>query len=245
MYPIYICEDDKVQRNYIQEVIENYIMIEELDMEIALATDNPKEILRQISENQVAKGIYLLDIDLKQEIDGIQLAQAIREVDSLGKIVFITSHAELAPLTFRYKLEALDYIVKNNAEQIQEQVIEVLNVIVKRQTLNAEEKRQYVFKSGSKTRSVDIDSILYFESLPQAHKMALHTIHGQYQFYDSLKNIEKADSYFIRVHKSFVANLSMIESVDPKEQQVKFKNGSTCPLALSRSRNLLKLLNKA
>lgn len=43
---IYICEDDVKQRENMVEIINNYIMIEEKPMEIALATDNPYEILK-------------------------------------------------------------------------------------------------------------------------------------------------------------------------------------------------------
>lgn len=188
--------------------------------------------------------IYFLDIDLNHELNGIQLTQYTRQVDDLGRIIFITTHAELAPVTFQYKVEALDYIVKSNFDQIQQQVIEVLNVILERQSLNAEVKRQFVFQSGSRTKSIDYDSILYFESLPQPHKIGLNTIHGNYQFYDSLKSIEQSDESFVRVHKSYVAHLAMIESVDLKQQTITFKDGSNCPLSRARAKNLIKLIKE-
>lgn len=49
---IYICEDDVKQRENMVEIINNYIMIEEKPMEIALATDNPYEILKMSKENE-------------------------------------------------------------------------------------------------------------------------------------------------------------------------------------------------
>src|SRR4051794_9929355 len=110
MQKIYICEDNLSQLNDIKEIIENYILIEELDMEIILATQNPDELIQVLEDNPPSKAIYFLDIDLNHQLDGIQLAQHIRQVDDLGRIIFITTHAELAPVTFRYKVEALDYI---------------------------------------------------------------------------------------------------------------------------------------
>ncbi len=44
---IFICEDDPKQRENMVTIIKNYIMIEEKPMEIALATDNPYEVLEQ------------------------------------------------------------------------------------------------------------------------------------------------------------------------------------------------------
>lgn len=45
MIDIYVCEDNLSQLNMIKNCIENTILIEELDMKIALATDNPHQIL--------------------------------------------------------------------------------------------------------------------------------------------------------------------------------------------------------
>lgn len=244
MQAIYICEDDPTQLNFMTTVIENYLMMEELMMKVELATQNPDELLQHLAYTNAENGIYFLDIELSHSMDGIQLAQAIRQQDDLGKIIFITTHGEYAPVTFRYKVEALDYIIKSTPEKVQAQIIECLQVIEDRQLVNADEKQHYIFKSGTKTRSVPYESILYVESLPQPHKVALHTTHGNYQFYDSLKAVEATADSFVRVHRSFVANLNMIESIDRGQQTVLFKDGSTCPLATRRAGQIVKLLLK-
>ncbi len=53
-------------------IIKNYIMIEEKPMEIALATDNPYEVLEQ-AKNMNDIGCYFLDIQLSTDINGIKL----------------------------------------------------------------------------------------------------------------------------------------------------------------------------
>lgn len=73
-------------------------MIENLDMETGLITEDPYEFIEYIKEN-TASGIYFLDVDLKSDINGIQLAEQIREYDPRGFIVFITTHAEMSYLT--------------------------------------------------------------------------------------------------------------------------------------------------
>lgn len=52
MQSIYICEDNKSQLNDIKRLIENYIMIEELDMEVALATQNPDSLIESLKDNR-------------------------------------------------------------------------------------------------------------------------------------------------------------------------------------------------
>ncbi len=54
---IFICEDDPKQRENMVTIIKNYIMIEEKPMEIALATDNPYEVLEQ-AKNMNDIGCY-------------------------------------------------------------------------------------------------------------------------------------------------------------------------------------------
>lgn len=54
---IFICEDDPKQREKHGYHYQNYIMIEEKPMEIALATDNPYEVLEQ-AKNMNDIGCY-------------------------------------------------------------------------------------------------------------------------------------------------------------------------------------------
>lgn len=91
---IFICEDDPKQRENMVTIIKNYIMIEEKPMEIALATDNPYEVLEQ-AKNMNDIGCYFLDIQLSTDINGIKLGSEIRKHDPVGNIIFVTSHSEL------------------------------------------------------------------------------------------------------------------------------------------------------
>ncbi|WP_256075463.1 response regulator, partial [Staphylococcus aureus] len=85
----------------------NYIMREEKPMEIALATDNPYEVLDQ-AKNMNDIGCYFLDIQLSTDINGIKLGSEISKHDPVGNIIFVTRHSELTYLTFVYKAVAED-----------------------------------------------------------------------------------------------------------------------------------------
>lgn len=45
MIPVYILEDEMIIREHIQDVIEKHIVIQNYDMKILCATDNPESIL--------------------------------------------------------------------------------------------------------------------------------------------------------------------------------------------------------
>lgn len=84
---IFICEDDPKQRENMVTIIKNYIMIEEKPMEIALATDNPYEVLEQ-AKNMNDIGCYFLDIQLSTDINGIKLGS---EIVSMTQLVTLFS----------------------------------------------------------------------------------------------------------------------------------------------------------
>ena len=48
MLKIYICEDIEVQRDRIQQVIENIVLMEDLDMELSCVSEDPHEILEKV-----------------------------------------------------------------------------------------------------------------------------------------------------------------------------------------------------
>ena len=61
-------------------------MIEEKPMELALATDDPYEVLEQSKEmNDI--GCYFLDIQLEADMNGIKLGSEIRKHDPVGNII--------------------------------------------------------------------------------------------------------------------------------------------------------------
>lgn len=48
MLKIYICEDIEVQRDKIQQVVENIVLMEDLDMELSCVSDDPHRILEKV-----------------------------------------------------------------------------------------------------------------------------------------------------------------------------------------------------
>lgn len=117
MIDIFICEDNKKHLNILRSCISNFILMEGFDMQIIQATPDPHTILKELT-NAENTGLFFLDIDLKSDMNGLMLAQKIRQIQPRCFIVFITSHSEMSFLTFQYKAEALDFIIKDTTEHI-------------------------------------------------------------------------------------------------------------------------------
>ena len=95
MIDVYICEDNSEQRKVIVQYIRTAILIEEYDMELSIETGDPEKILDAVKDSE-NMGLYFLDIELQADMNGLILANKIREYDPRGFIIFITSHSEMS-----------------------------------------------------------------------------------------------------------------------------------------------------
>ncbi|MGD1419467.1 DNA-binding response regulator, partial [Enterococcus faecium] len=81
-----------------ERIVKNYLMMVDLDARLELSTDLPNDILKWRTQEQ-HDYLFLLDIELNHEMNGIILASQLRESYPHAKIVFITSHTEMAFLS--------------------------------------------------------------------------------------------------------------------------------------------------
>lgn len=229
MLNIFVCEDDAVQRKSIVQIIKNTVLIEELDMQLILDTPNPYELLETVKTNQNT-GIYFLDIDLKCDMNGMKLAQQIRLYDPRCFIIFVTSHSELSYMTFQYRVEAMDFVLKDNPAEAKVKIRECLLNALERYTLQTNKTHKvYTIEIGDRRISVDYNDILFFETSSNIHKVILHAKDRQIEFSSTIKELEKIlDDTFVRCHRSFLVNKNNIQEIDTKNRIIYFINGETC-----------------
>ncbi|MDE7424530.1 MAG: LytTR family DNA-binding domain-containing protein [Lachnospiraceae bacterium] len=240
MLNIYVCEDIEIQRKKLKSILENIIVMEEFDMELVMATENPHEVLSYVKQTEEV-GIYFLDIDLKTDMDGLKLASEIRKYDPRGFIVFVTSHSEMSYMAFQYRLEAMDYIAKDQGDDIiRERVYHCLiNANERFSSVNNRVQDIFKFKVNNRVFSIEYDDIIYFETSPNIHKVILHGKRRVTEFYGKIKDLEeKLDGRFYRSNRSFLLNKNNIKEVDIKEKVVIMVNGETCPISTRRIKGL-------
>lgn len=240
MMDVYVVEDQKDYRNRLVEIIENMIMIENYEMNMKLDTDNPYELLEHCSKS-INTGIYFLDVNLNCDINGIQLAEKIRQLDSRGFIIFVTTHAEMSCLTFKYKVEALDYIIKDQFLDLGNRVQQCLkNINDKYSSFNNNTKKNISIKLLDRQIIVAHEKILFFETSDTPHKVILHCIDRQIEFYGQLSELsEQFHDGFVRCHRSFLVNKENIRQIDRQSKVVIMKNNQNCYYS-SRGAKLLK-----
>lgn len=243
MLPIYICDDREEQLRYLSKVIDNIITMEELDMKLVFAAKNPMELIAYL-KNKEGPSLYFLDIELKNKMNGLDLATEIRKLDPRGFIVFITIHDELAPLTFQYKVEAMDYISKDKTTDIAERVKECLLYALKQYMSQTNSVHNVIgIPVLNKVITLEQDGIICLEPSTQPHRTCIHTSGSMIEIASSMKEIqEKLDSRFYQCHKSCIINTQRVAEFDLKKHRVRMDNGKVCPVSIRLGRKLEQLL---
>ena len=158
------------------------------------------------------------------------LGQHIRKFDTRGFLIYVTSFPDLAFETFRYHLEALDYIVKGNPVKMQEGIRYCLKVITERMRKEKGEEREFFsVKVMDVVKHIPVDEIVFFETTGRTHRIELHGQNDRIDFIGSMQELEeKLGERFLRVHRAYLVNLEQIAQLDLKGREILMKNGETC-----------------
>ena len=223
MLPIYICEDDERIRDAERRWLEKQILIEGFDMEIVLCTGNPEELLDCLAYGQ-QQGIYFLDVELKgASMNGFLLGEEIRKRDARGFLIYVTAFQELAFETFRYHLEALDYICKQEPEQMYAGLSRCLAVIAERVGREQGGQREYfTVKTLDVIRHIPLEEILYFATSGRTHRIEVHAMR---------ELEERLEPHFIRVHRAYLVRDCQIAGLERKTREILLKNGERIPFS--------------
>lgn len=242
MLRVHICEDEKEQREHIRMLIRDVIELEQLDMEIGLVTKQPDELSEQVKKEKT-NGIFFLDIDLQNQINGLELAKIIREYQPRCYIIFVTTHSEMSYMTFTYKVEAMDYIIKDNFQDLKNRIYQCLVHAqeLERQNKSSGLSERFSVKTGSKKLEIPYEDILFFEANTGSRKIILHTKNSVIEFNGKMKEVEaQLGDAFCRCHRGYIVNTKMIEEVDEKENLVRMLGGEECPMSVRLGKALKK-----
>lgn len=227
MFPLLICEDDSRQLEQITQIVKQYCAIYQGRFEIALATSNSAELLEYINEYNIQGGTYYLDIDLGQEMNGIDLADKIRTIDVTGKFTFITTHEEMAPLTLKRKIETFDFIAKHSNDYLKKQLMTNLELVYNR--FIQQQKRKAItvvrFKVGNICYKLPIDDVVYITTSDKPHRLTLYTKRGKHEFYGKISDYEEECLELTKVSQSTLVNFDYVDMFRVDKRMIVFTNG--------------------
>uniref|UniRef100_UPI000360CA9A response regulator n=1 Tax=Limosilactobacillus reuteri TaxID=1598 RepID=UPI000360CA9A len=139
-YHLLVCDDDRTQAKNIATLLKmSSIILEEQDIHptIDLIATDAESVLDYLEFNSDLNNIIaFLDIQLDENSNskgGLDLAQKIKTLSEKVQIIFITTHEELAFLTFQRRINPLDYITKTtNQRDLQRRLTETLELAIRK-----------------------------------------------------------------------------------------------------------------
>lgn len=118
---------------------------------------------------------------------GLEVARKIREQDPYALIVFVTTHSEFMPLSFRYQVSALDYIDKALSAEEFESRIETALLYANSQDSKSLAEDCFYFKSKFAQFQYPFKEVYYLETSTRPHRVILYTKTDRLEFTASLK----------------------------------------------------------
>lgn len=229
MLKVCICEDQVKDRAMIVKILKNIIFIEDYDMDLVLETADPYSIIDYLNINKIT-GLYFLDIDLKTDMNGIELAKEIRKRDPRGFIVFITNNPDMCIDSFRYRIEAMDFIPKSEIMRDTKRLYKCIQDAFEKYTnTNTTLQKVLSVKVNGRIINIPFDEIIYIETTEFKHKLRICCEDRVVEFYGNMSGVyELLDETFIKAHRSYICNLNLIREISLTNGEAIMSNGDVC-----------------
>lgn len=241
---IFVLEDDFTQQSRIEKTIGKLLEKNQIQPKRFELLGKPEQLINTIEEKG-AHQLFFLDIEIKtEELKGFQVAQQIRDIDPYATIVFVTTHSEFMPLSFRYKVAALDYIDKELEGSDFEARIEEALLYVNSKDSKTIAEDSFYYKSKYSQVQYPFDDIYYLETSPRPHRVILYTQTDRMEFTANLKDIVKEEKRLLQCHRSFAINPSNVVKVDKPTRMAYFPNGGTCLISRQKMEQVLSAVEK-
>lgn len=239
MLNIFVLEDDFFQQTRIETAIKKCMSDNEMRYRYLEVFGKPQQLLDAIKETGNHQ-FFFLDIEIKGDKKrGMEIAREIREKDPSASIVFVTTHSEFMPVTYSYRVSALDFIDKGLSEQDYQEAISSVLIHATGSVNKTIGEDSFCFKSEHSQIQVPFSDILYFETSPTIHKVILTTKKGHMEFYGKVSDIAKADKRLYQSHRSYVVNPENIIRIDKSNHTVFFENDESCFVSRMKLKGLV------
>lgn len=236
-FPIIVCDDDQDLANQlaqninvsIQNLTDDNLSYGKLNEKVTFIANDFAQTVGYIVANDIKNGIYFLDIELSRESkakNGVDLAEFVKKQDENAQIIFVTAYDKYAPLTYRRRIGAIDYISKSlsQVETIHRLEETLRNAFDNLSSVGRYGKHDFTYKMGRRVFKVSENEVVFIENSVTQHKVHMVTEHGETEFRGALNQIETKAPFLIRVSQSYLINPERISSINPRTQTITFDN---------------------
>ncbi|UOY90275.1 LytR/AlgR family response regulator transcription factor [Bacillus glycinifermentans] len=238
MLKVLIVDDEMFARDELRYLLERTKEVDTID-----EAEHIEEAFDKMADQK--PDILFLDIDLSGE-NGFDIAKRLKKMSAPPAVVFATAYDEYALKAF--EVDAIDYLTKPFDEE------RIRQTIKKYRRMHPENKEEKP-PSGHQRLALNVDeSIVILDTSEIVYaglkdgRVIVKTFDASYAVHDTLVVLEQKlpQSLFIRVHRSFLANMDHMKEVKPwfnSTYNLLMKDGSTIPVSRTYAKELKKLLH--
>lgn len=241
MIKVVIIDDEPLARSIVTEYLQSFS-----EFQVLQECNDGFEGVKAIAQHK--PDLVFLDIQMPK-INGFEMLELIEEPPS---IIFTTAFDEYAMKAF--EAHAIDYLLKPfNKERFTKAIdkwrtqrqAERAHPSIPEEIRQPEERNRIVVKENGNIRIIPVHEVLYIEAFDDYVK--IYTTKEMFlkkktlSFYET--NLDATQ--FVRVHRSYLLQLSHITRIEPMEKDnyvALLKNGSRIPLSKSGYTRLKKVL---
>ena len=217
MLNIAVCDDELIEIEYLTSLTQEWAKATKTTVNIS-GFASAEAFLFKYEEDKNFD-ILLLDIQMKA-MDGIALAERIRENNDSVQIVFITGFPDY--ISRGYDVSALHYLIKPVEK---EKLFEVLSKAVE----NLKKEEKFILLSvDNESFKINLKDIIYVEAF--GHSSCVACENGEHNVKLPISDIAKIlDESFVQCHRSYIANIQHISRITKTD--VVFDNGKSIPVS--------------
>lgn len=227
-----ICDDNVNILDRLQKLLENIFTKNNYKAQVCFKFDNFDDLLTCFDNNKI--DVLLLDINLKSNKSGLDIAEQIRKKNKDVYIIFTTGHLEYAMVAYRYK--TFDYLPKPiTSDRLEDTIKRLFDDIYGL-------PKKYI-KIDNKNTLVDVNEVQYI--CRDGMKLIFHTSSRDYDIYSSFNKIRsQLPDSFVRCHKSYMVNTGIIKDVDPVALKVQFDKNSYCYIGPKYKNSFMEVMKR-
>ena len=226
-----VIDDEPLARSIVAEYLKTFP-----EMQIAQECNDGFEGVKAIAQHK--PDLIFLDIQMTK-INGFEMLELIEEPPA---VIFTTAFDEYAIKAF--EAHAIDYLLKpfskDRFDKAVSKWLSLRNTSSKHPPLlppgvhHPEESHRIVVKEGPNIRIIPVSDIVYMEAYDDYIKIFTHKEMFLKKKTMSFYEQSLDPSMFIRVHRSFIIQLSQITRIEPLEKDTHvalLKTGARIPLS--------------
>ena len=224
-----VCDDNSSILSKLCKMLEAIFINNDIDATIGLKASKPSDVINYIEQNKV--DVLILDINLKSNLNGCDIANIVRKKNKDCYIIFTTGHLEFSLVA--YQVKTFDYLPKPiTAERLEITICRLFEDL-------APSSKKFIKLNSSKVLKEDDIQFIKKDGM----KLVFYTESGTHEAYNSFTKLEPCLSEnFVRCHKSYIANIDKITNIESSNYKILFDNNNECFIGPKYKNNFMEVL---